>query len=105
MSGVLSAITRSSKKGTKSLVPSCQRATACHINQQRSSSTETVPPFRKILVANRGEIALRVLRTAREHNMKTVAIYSTADAKSVSALLMCPYAALNAQYSDIYKLI
>lgn len=39
--------------------------------------------FKKILIANRGEIALRIIRTCKEIGIKTVAIYSTADADSL----------------------
>ncbi|MBN2892351.1 MAG: acetyl-CoA carboxylase biotin carboxylase subunit [Bacteroidales bacterium] len=39
--------------------------------------------FKKILIANRGEIALRIIRTCKEMGIKTVAVYSTADENSL----------------------
>ncbi|MFV3075451.1 acetyl-CoA carboxylase biotin carboxylase subunit [Niveispirillum fermenti] len=43
-------------------------------------------PFSKILIANRGEIALRVIRTAHAQGYKTVAVYSTADAQAAHVI-------------------
>ena len=39
--------------------------------------------FKKILIANRGEIACRVIKTARKMGIKTVAVYSDADAQAL----------------------
>ncbi|MGO1650365.1 MAG: biotin carboxylase N-terminal domain-containing protein, partial [Sphingobacterium sp.] len=39
--------------------------------------------FKKILIANRGEIALRIIRTCKEMGIQSVAIYSTADRDSL----------------------
>ena len=41
--------------------------------------------FSKILIANRGEIACRVIKTARRMGVKTVVVYSDADAGSMAA--------------------
>ena len=41
------------------------------------------PPFNKVLIANRGEIALRIIRACRELGCRTVAIYSQADANAL----------------------
>ena len=44
---------------------------------------ETMKTIKKILIANRGEIAIRVMRTAREMGIKTVAVFSEADRKAL----------------------
>lgn len=52
--------------------------------ESKKAATEPqIRQFNKILIANRGEIALRVIRTAKEMGIKTVAVYSTADRESL----------------------
>src|SRR5271170_988306 len=69
-----------------------------------------MPKIKKLLVANRGEIALRVMRSAREMGIKTVAVYSEADRNALhvryadEAVLIGP-APSNQSYLVIEKII
>src|ERR1700751_674519 len=47
---------------------------------------DTLPPFRKILIANRSEIALRIARACKELGIRTIAVYSEADRGALHVL-------------------
>ena len=46
-----------------------------------------MPKIKKILIANRGEIALRIIRACRDMGIRTVAVYSTADKNAMHTQL------------------
>ncbi len=52
-----------------------------------AAAPSPAPMFRKILIANRGEIALRIHRACRELGIRTVAVHSTADADAMHVRL------------------
>ena len=66
--------------------------------------------FRRILIANRGEIALRVIRSAREMGIETVAVYSDGDARALHTRMAHAAVALNGRtpgqsYLDMDKIL
>ena len=56
--------------------------------------------FEKILIANRGEIAVRIIRACRAMNIKTVAVYSTADKHALHVYLADESVCIG---PDVYK--
>ena len=62
------------------------------------------PPFDKILIANRGEIAIRILRACRELGIRSVAVYSEADANALH-VRMADEAVLLESYLNSAKII
>ncbi len=56
--------------------------------RRRHASASAAKPITKLLIANRGEIACRVMRTAKRMGVQTVAVYSDADRHSMHVAMV-----------------